>query len=494
MFDPETGADRNVILEVLELEDLARNRRFQLTGESPDVFSTGTYRSEDGITDGFGRGNTLHANGFFQLGGESTTPEPPTPEPPSDPPSSAGSLIRFAAAGTTGEEIAQVIVNDEVVFETQVAPTLNSFGGVQTRSEYQVILDQNVDLNDIRIAFVNDGLTESGEDRDLLVEYVLVRNNSTGEVQRTTAADDSTFSTGTFVDGTLESGFGRGFTLHTNGFFEFANSSRFFVFAGGSTGEEQFQVLVGDEVVGEFVAGSDEGRAPIEFSRTQTAFLVDVPEAVAIEDIRIQFTNDGSSADGTDRNLDVFGVQLDGRDYDSDSAFSTGTFLASDGVVPGTGRGSTLHTNGFVQFGVESDAGSVRLPNFRSTAEVAVRWLPPATTGVSPFIGLATFNEEDGGGSLRLERTSGLDGPAFITFQVAPSTFDAGLGPVPSTVSQDPITVVFEDGQLAANLFIPIEDNNVADSGSFEIRVIDQSDDIEIFFGTIFAETVDQDA
>ena len=470
LFDAETGTDRNAILEFLEIEDLATNETTRFTGESSSVFSTGTWRPEDGITDGFGRGNTLHSNGFFQFGSEPT--------------SSAGSLIRFAAAGTTGEEIAQVIVNDEVVFETVLNGTFTQFGRV-TRSEYQVVLDQNVDLTDIKIAFVNDGLSESGGDRDLLLDYVYVQDLETGEVQRTTAADDSTFSTGTFVDGSLESGFGRGIALNTNGYFEFANSSRIVVRASGTTGEERFQVLIKGEIVGEFRA--DES-TEYEWS-TARGYVVDLPEAVSIEDVRIQFINDGVDANGVDRNLSVSEVRLDGRAYDTDTAFSTGTYLESDGVVPGTGRGSILHTDGYFQFGVVSDAGRISLTS-RDSPEVRVQWLADATT--STIIG-ARVVEESGDMILRLERKEtsfglGLDA-GFVTYQVFPSS----SGSLPSSVSQDPVTVVFEDGQLAANLVIPVADNNVADSGFFQIRLIDQSENISGAPGSIDVQLTDAD-
>ncbi len=460
LFDAENGVDRNIILEFLEFENLATDQVTRFTGDSPNVFSTGTFRPEDGITSGFGRGNTLHANGFFRFGNGT--------------PALGGSLIRFAAAGTTGEEMVQVLVDDSVVFETEVSRTFGSFGRM-TRSEYEVRLDRDVDLSDIRLAFVNDGQTETGEDRDFLLDYIYVRDLETGEVQRTTGADSSTFSTGTYVDGALMAGFGRGFTLHTNGFFQFANSSRVLISASGTSGEERFQVLVKEQVVAEF--GIGDGTAVEWRPSPQTAFAVDLPEAVAIEDVRVQFINDGVSADGIDRNLNVFSVRLDGRAYDTDSAFSTGTFLDTDGVVPGTGRGFTLHTNGYFQFGAVADPGQVQLPNFRSTATVTARWLPLPNASRNPFGPFTTFPEERGDIVLRLERTNGLDGPASITFQVFPSSSQGG--PVPGNVSQTPVTVVFEDGQLAANLVIPVTDNTVPDAGFFEIRTIDSSAGLE---------------
>ena len=477
LYDAETGVDRNVVLKFLEFENLGNNDLTRLSGDSSEIYSTGTWRAEDGVTPGFGRGNTLHSNGFFRFADEPTTP----------PSTGSGSLIRFAAAGRTGEEIAQLLVNDEVVFETELTGTFTSFGNV-TRSEYQVILDQDIGLGDIKLAFVNDGLAESGVDRDLLLDYIYVRDQATGEVQRTTGADTSTFSTGTYVEGTLESGTGRGFTLHTNGYFQFANSSRILVSASGTAGDERFQVLVGEQVVGEFGVG-DGTQVEWETERTRQ-FIVDIAEAVVIDDVRIQFINDGVGADGNDRNLQVFAVRLDGRAYDTDSAFSTGSYLESDGVVPGTGRGSILHTNGYFQFGAVSDAGQVSLPNYRSSAKVSARWLPIQNTSQNPFGPFTTVREENGDIIVRLQRNFGLDAGS-MTFQVLPSSTQGG--PVPGNVSQEPVTVVFEDGQIAANLVIPIEDNNVADTGFFEIRSIDASSNLINGVGFITAQIQDQD-
>ena len=327
VFDPENGVDRNVVLEFLEIENLANNQTSRFNGDSSDVFSTGTFTPDDGVTPGFGRGNTLHSNGVFSFEGEPS-------DSGSD--SDSGSIIRFTSAGTTGSEIVQVLVGDEVVFETVLVEGRNGLVG-PTRGEYQVVLEnQNVDLNDVRLAFVNDGLDEAGEDRDVSVDYVYVRDIATGEVQRTTAADESTFSTGSFVDGTLESGFGRGITLHTNGFFQFSNSSRIIVRAAGATGAERFQVIANDEVLAEF--GVDEATT-FEWGSRLLGFIVDTPQAVDIEDIRIQFINDGINADGGDRDLNVREVVLDGRTYDIDTtvvsaaAFDENPFAFGFGTV-----------------------------------------------------------------------------------------------------------------------------------------------------------------
>lgn len=60
LYQPENGIDRNLIVDSIEIDGQA----FQ--SESETTYSTGTFRSIDGVTPGFARGDTLHANGYFQ--------------------------------------------------------------------------------------------------------------------------------------------------------------------------------------------------------------------------------------------------------------------------------------------------------------------------------------------------------------------------------------------------------------------------------------------
>ena len=61
LYQPEIGFDRNLVVGNVTVED----RFFETTASN--VFSTGTWLDADGIQPGFGRGNTLHANGVFEL-------------------------------------------------------------------------------------------------------------------------------------------------------------------------------------------------------------------------------------------------------------------------------------------------------------------------------------------------------------------------------------------------------------------------------------------
>ena len=67
VFDQAAGVDRNLIVDDIVVGGT------QIETESSGVFSTGTWTSADGIVSGFGRGDTLHANGYFQYAAGTTT-------------------------------------------------------------------------------------------------------------------------------------------------------------------------------------------------------------------------------------------------------------------------------------------------------------------------------------------------------------------------------------------------------------------------------------
>ncbi len=63
---PEQGIDRNLIVDRIEIEDI------KYETESSSVFSTGTWRPEDGIVPGFRTSEFLHTNGYFEYSQENS--------------------------------------------------------------------------------------------------------------------------------------------------------------------------------------------------------------------------------------------------------------------------------------------------------------------------------------------------------------------------------------------------------------------------------------
>ena len=74
LYDPENDIDRNVIVHSVQLIDLQSAFRQRLFPTDSTTFSNGTY-AEDGLNDGFGRGDTLHVDGYFQFGATQNTTE-----------------------------------------------------------------------------------------------------------------------------------------------------------------------------------------------------------------------------------------------------------------------------------------------------------------------------------------------------------------------------------------------------------------------------------
>ena len=211
-LDTANGIDRNVILDSLEFEDLATNEIRRFDGNSSEIFSTGTFTNSDGIVDGFGRGNTLHANGFFAFPGTGSGVNQ--------------TLITAQARGTTGDEVLQLVIDGQVVQEFNVTNT----GGL---ADFQFTADGSVSADRIQIRFVNDFFDAANNiDRNLIVETLILENLQSGGVESFATNSPSTFSTGTFTDADgIVDGFGRGNTLHSNGVFQFAgvdNSSEGF--------------------------------------------------------------------------------------------------------------------------------------------------------------------------------------------------------------------------------------------------------------------------
>ena len=66
VYDPGNGIDNNLIVDYITID----GQTFQT--ESPDVYSTGTWKSEDGIEPGYRQSEWLHANGYFQYSGDAT--------------------------------------------------------------------------------------------------------------------------------------------------------------------------------------------------------------------------------------------------------------------------------------------------------------------------------------------------------------------------------------------------------------------------------------
>ena len=228
-FDPENGIDSNLIVDAIEIDGV----RFET--ESPSVFSTGTFNDADGITPGFGRGEVLNTNGFFQFSNDASS-----------------TLIEISARGDVGTEQFNVIVDGQVA---------GNFTASTEQQSFFVTAPAGTTVGDLRIEFLNDQFDPSiGLDSNLTIDFV----NVNGETFQT--EDASVFSTGTFLDADgIVDGFGRGETLHTNGFLQFTNP------LADSLGADQIIAVDADG----FQAVNSQGLADADGEGAAVAFVID---------------------------------------------------------------------------------------------------------------------------------------------------------------------------------------------------------------------------
>jgi Subtilase family/Ca-dependent carbohydrate-binding module xylan-binding/Calx-beta domain/Lysyl oxidase len=189
LYDVANGIDRNVRVDAIAIDDV----RYET--EAPDVFSTGTWKPEDGITPGYRQSEMLHTNGYFQYADTATN----------------GSLIEIRARGDEGGEQAQLRIDGAAVFSFTTTTALSTYA---FRAPATVTPDQ------IQVVFTNDLYdTAASIDRNLVVDYMAIDG-----VRFETEAI-SVFSTGTWrpEDG-ITPGFRQSEVLHANGYFHYGQN------------------------------------------------------------------------------------------------------------------------------------------------------------------------------------------------------------------------------------------------------------------------------
>jgi glucose/arabinose dehydrogenase len=189
LFDEANGIDRNLIVDSVNVD----GQVIQI--ESSQVFSTGTWLPGDGVTPGFGRGETLHTDGYFQLDGGGAV----------------GSEIFIIAQGSEGDEIFELLIDGQTVQQFQPIGT-----GLQ---QFTYTASDQVSADQVRIAFTNDSYDPANNfDRNLRVQRIRIDDTSY------VTDSPSVFSTGTWnsADG-ITPGFGRGDVLNGNGYFQYAS-------------------------------------------------------------------------------------------------------------------------------------------------------------------------------------------------------------------------------------------------------------------------------
>jgi glucose/arabinose dehydrogenase len=409
--DGAGGVDRNLYVDGIAVNGA------KYESEASTVYSTGTYDSAtNGRLPGFRKTEALHYNGYFEFG-------------------AAKSTIQILAAGSTRTEQMHLLLSGNAV------ATFNNVAGTYASGQfatYSFNAAAALPINQIRVAFANDG-TNAGADRNLRVDAVILD----GVRYETEAA--SVFSTGTVVGGSRSIGRNNSEYLHLNGYFQYGAAGTVIeVLAAGRTHEEQMQLQINGQAVATFDAiGGD------YLSRQFQLYIYVAPTAVPLSHIRVAYTNDATTAAG-DRNLRVDAILRDGVTNQAEAAdvYSTGTYVAEVGAMPGLWQTEYLHVNGYLQFASGVVPGSLAL----------------GTT-------LISVNEGAGTVSIPVTRTGGSGGTVGVRYTTVNATAIAGSDYTGASAK----LLVFGPGETTKNIVVPIT-NDTGNEGSETFNVaVDQA-------------------
>ncbi len=233
VFDLANGIDSNLYVDRIVVDGTTYQT------EGPKVFSTGTWKPEDGITPGFRLSEILHANGEFRFADTTNT--------------NTGDIVQIRARGNDGGEQFSLSLGGKVVDNFTVTKNYQTFSYRATG---------NVTADDVRVSFLNDRYDPAnGIDSNLIVDYVTVD----GDRFQTEAP--TVFSTGTWksADG-VTPGFRRSETLHTNGYFQYAAPTASSSFALKDSNTVLVSEDAGRATITAVRTGSSQGRATLEYT------------------------------------------------------------------------------------------------------------------------------------------------------------------------------------------------------------------------------------
>jgi glucose/arabinose dehydrogenase len=343
------------------------------------------------------------------------------------------SSVQVFAAGTTGEESLELLVNDVVVATWQLNDS--AYQNVFESKAYQT--PKPVSLGQIKLRFSNDLYdVDQGIDRNVRIDAIVIDGVQT-EIE-----SEQVYSTGTWLpeDG-IQPGFRRSEFLHANGEFSFPNATTpettVRVVARGDEGDETFSLSIdGVEVQTWEQIGTE-----------LTEFTFQIDANVSPDDVRITFENDLYDPDaGVDRNLIVDRIEINAAIFQTEdsSVYSTGTWLPADGVAPGFRQSEYLHAAGYFQFASQS-SGSFALES-----------------------GSLIFNENAAAAVVVVNRLNGSAGESTIDYETFDITAIAGQD-YESTQG----TLVFADGETSKEILIPILADTIVEDGEQFSLVID---------------------
>lgn len=392
-YDPANQVDRNLIVDRIQVNE----QTFET--EALDTFSTGTWTPENGIAPGYFQNEWLHGNGYFQFASPSST-------------------VAINAWGDVGSESFTLNIDGIDVATFDVTTQLDQY----TYDHFGPLTP-----NDVRIQYSGDVYDPAnGIDTNLNVPSI--------EVDGIALATDSpfVFSTGTWTskDQSIVPGYGRGITLNSNGYLQYATGSTISFRAQGGTGLEDVELIVAGKRVQQF---------ELEPSFAELTFVSD--GFVSANQVRLEYASDNGTVDQPDnRSVTVDWLQIDGVRYETEdsSTYSAGTNQVGQRVEHGFGNGETLLFNGFFQYqGVLMNADEFSVPEDGQAIPLAV--LVNDVKSESNTIAIAEFTQPANGnvtladGILRYSPAPDFVGTDTFTYGIESNNGSRQL--VPATVS-----------------------------------------------------------
>lgn len=389
-YDPANSIDYNVAIDRIEIAQAVYET------EAPDVYSTGTYTSPDGVVPGFRLSEVLNVNGYFQYGGVGQTNRAPVAAPDS-------------IATAVGQPV-----------------TINVLGN-----------DSDPDAGD---TIAIDTFTQAANGAVALAGGSLVYTPNAG------FTGNDTFSY-TIIDSR-----GARSTASVNVTVTPDQTNAIRIYAAGVTGNEIISLEIAGQTVATYRLADFGGRAGDLANRNFIALTYSSPTPVNISDVRINFTNDVyDPTNNIDYNVAIDRIEIGNVAYQTEAAdvFSTGTWLAADGIVPGFRQSEVLHTNGYFQYGVvDTNAAPTALADSASTAAgqpVTINVLgndsdPDAgdTLSISGFTQAANGSVAQSGNSLVYTPNSGFSGTDSFSYTIVDPSGATSTASVSVNVSAPP--------------------------------------------------------
>lgn len=247
-------------------------------------------------------------------------------------------VIQVRAAGATGEESMSLEI-DGLAVETWN----NVEGNFADRAFQQFTYTHPTDVtpDQVRVRFLNNGVSAGGGDRNLSVDGITI-NGTVYESEAPGVASTGTWDAST----SCAAGNKQSEVLHCDGYFQFAGST-IEVLAAGATGEESIALQIDGQTVASW-SNLGTGFDQRNFVTRSYQHI----SRVAPREIRVAFTNNGTSASGADRNVLIDAIRLDGITYEAEApgVFSTGTWDEATSCSAGNKQSEVLHCDGYLEF------------------------------------------------------------------------------------------------------------------------------------------------